>query len=144
MKPMLISEILHSKIGQVVCVSVDASMAEATGLLHKHRIGAVLVMDGDAIAGVLSERDIVRGLHAKGAAVLDHPVRGCMTTPVATVSPRDRVDTALEIMTALRFRHLPVLDDGRLVGVVSIGDLVKHKIEETEREAAELKTYISA
>ena len=101
-------------------------------------------MEGEDIVGVLSERDIVRGLHAKGAAVLDHSVRGCMTTPVVTVTPCDRVDYALEIMTEHRSRHLPVLEDGRLVGVVSIGDLVKHKIEEAEREAAELKTYIAA
>ncbi len=141
---MLISEILTDKGRDVVHVGADASIAEATALLHRHRIGAVLVMDGDAIAGVLSERDIVRGLHANGASVLDHNVRGCMTTPVVTVRPGDRIDDALEIMTERRFRHLPVLDQGRLVGVVSIGDLVKHKIEAAERETADLKSYIAA
>ena len=141
---MRISDILRGKGVDVVHVPADASIAFATGLLHRHRIGAVLVMDGDTIAGVLSERDIVRGLAARGAGLLDHPVSGCMSAPVVTVELDSTVDAALELMTQRRFRHLPVMHSGRLAGVVSIGDLVKHKIEETEREAAELKNYIAA
>lgn len=128
----------------VVTVGADAHVHQALALLHRHRIGAVLVMDGDEIAGVLSERDIVRGLHAVGAGVVDHSVTRCMTAPVVTVTPADSVDQALALMTERRFRHLPVVDGGKLVGLVSIGDLVKHRIEAAEREAAELKGYIAA
>ena len=141
---MLISEILRTKGGNVVCVSAGTRIAEATALLHKHRIGAVLVTDGGSVVGVLSERDIVLGLHTTGAAILDHDVRHCMSAPVVTIAPGDRMDHALEVMTTRRFRHLPVFEGSKLVGVISIGDLVKHKLEEAEREAAELKSYIAA
>ncbi len=141
---MWISEILRGKGAAVVCVDSHAPMREAVALLHAHRIGAVLATQDGEIVGVLSERDIVRGLHALGAAVLDGPVHGCMSAPVVTVDPRDTIDAALALMTERRFRHLPVLDNGRLLGVVSIGDLVKHRIEEAEREAAALKDYIAA
>jgi len=140
---MAVSAIIEGR-GPVVTVGAGAHVHEALALLHAHRIGAVLVMDGDEIAGVLSERDIVRGLHATGAGVVDEPVTRCMTAPVVTVTPADSVDHALALMTERRFRHLPVVDGGRLVGLVSIGDLVKHRIEAVEREAAELKGYIAA
>lgn len=130
--------------GEVVSVKPDATVSEAVALLHERRIGAVLVMDGERIAGVLSERDIVRGLRELGADVLDRAVASCMTAPVVTVGPRDSIGHALEVMTNRRFRHLPVVDGGRLVGLVSIGDLVKRRIEEAEGEAALLKDYIAA
>ncbi len=130
--------------GAVVTVGVGAHVRDALALLHTRRIGAVLVMDNDEIAGVLSERDIVRGLHTVGASVVDEPVTRCMTAPVVTVTPADSLDHALALMTERRFRHLPVVDGGLLVGLVSIGDLVKHRIEAVEREAAELKGYIAS
>ena len=141
---MWISDILRHKSGAVVCVDANASVREAVALLHTHRIGAVLATQAGAIAGVLSERDIVRGLHAKGAAILDGPVHRCMSAPVVTVEIGDTVDAALALMTERRFRHLPVMEEGRLAGVVSIGDLVKHRIDAAEREAAALKDYIAA
>ncbi len=141
---MLISQILHTKGADVVCVAGDASIAHAVELLHRHRIGAVLVEESGQVVGVLSERDVVRALHSVGAGVLARTVRDCMSAPVLTVDSDDRVDAALAIMTERRFRHLPVLHGGALAGVVSIGDLVKARIDEAEREAAELKDYIAA
>lgn len=140
---MRIGAIIEGR-GAVVTVRANAYVRDALALLHTRRIGAVLVMQDDDIVGVLSERDIVRGLHTEGAGVVDELVTRCMTAPVVTVTLDDSVDQALALMTERRFRHLPVVDAGCLVGLVSIGDLVKHRIEAAEREAAELKGYISA
>ncbi len=141
---MWIRDIVRDKGGEVVCVDAGVAVRDAVALLHAHRIGAVLATEAGQIAGVLSERDIVRGLHTVGARVLDEPVHGCMSAPVVTVGLGDTIDSALALMTERRFRHLPVIDGGKLVGVVSIGDLVKHRIEEADREAASLKDYIAA
>lgn len=141
---MTIAAILSEKGPAVVTLQADAHVADAVALLHEHRIGAVIVVDGEAVAGVLSERDIVRGLHTLGARVLDQPVTACMSAEVVTIAPSSTTDDALAIMTERRFRHLPVVDRGRLAGLVSIGDLVKRRIDEATRETMLLKDYIAA
>jgi len=128
----------------VVTVTTDARISEIAALLHQHRIGAVLVMDGESIAGLVSERDISRCLHVHGRAVHDLCAGDLMTAPVVVADPRISVCDAMEIMTDRRFRHLPVVDNGKLLGVVSIGDLVKQRIEDAEAEADTLKHYIAS
>jgi CBS domain-containing protein len=141
---MTIHAILLGKGVSVHSVKPDDSLTSAIAVLRKHRIGAVLVIENASmIAGVLSERDIVRALGDHGANALDMPVHSVMTAPVITCHPEDTVASAMSLMTTRRIRHLPVMDDGKLIGMVSIGDLVKRRIEESEREAAALKDYIA-
>lgn len=141
---MTIGCLLADKSNGVVTVDAAAPVSEAVRLLHDHRIGAVLALDNGCVAGVVSERDVVRALHRTGSAVLGEPVRAVMSAPVVTVGMRDTVDDALTLMTERRFRHLPVVDGDRLLGIVSIGDLVKRKIDTALREAELLKDYIHA
>ena len=138
----MIASILVGK-RPVVTVRPDSPVSTILALLHDHRIGAVLVMEGDVIVGLVSERDIVRCLHSHGKAILDETARDVMTAPVVTAHPRTDVCDAMAIMTDGRFRHLPVVEDGRVVGLVSIGDLVKQRIEDAEAEAESLKIYIT-
>jgi CBS domain-containing protein len=141
---MTIHAILLSKGVTVHSVKPDDSLNDAVATLRKHRIGAALVIENSTmIAGVISERDVVRALGDHGASALDMPVHSVMTAPVITCHPDDSVASALSLMTTRRIRHLPVIDEGRLIGMVSIGDLVKKRIEDTEREAAALKNYIT-
>jgi CBS domain-containing protein len=141
---MTIHSILMSKGISVYSISPEANLNDAVALLRQHRIGAALVIEnGTIIVGVLSERDVVRALGSHGASALDMPVHRVMTAPVITCHPEDSVVSAMALMTTRRIRHLPVIDDGRLIGMVSIGDLVKKRIEDSEREAAALKDYIS-
>lgn len=140
---MTIATILQHKGRDVVSVSPAARLRDAVALLNAHRIGAVIVVeDGDPV-GVLSERDIVRGLLDSSSSVLERSVSACMTSPVVTVTPQDSINEAMALMTRRRIRHLPVIDGGRLVGLVSIGDLVKSRIDAAEREAELLKEYIA-
>ena len=142
---MLVSQILREKGRTVVAVTPNASLTEAAQTLTKNRIGAVLVMNGDGSpAGILSERDIVRALAWEGSTALARTASSCMSSPVETCDETDTVEELMERMTHGRFRHLPVLDKGRVVGIVSIGDIVKTRIEETLREAQALKEYIAA
>jgi CBS domain-containing protein len=141
---MLVAEILRSKGGAVHALGPKASMAEAAGELQARRVGALMVCDGDACVGVLSERDIVRAVAQDGAAALDKTVAHYMTRHVIFADPGESVDQLLGRMTDRRIRHLPVLRDGALMGVVSIGDLVKARIDEAAREAESLKSYIAA
>lgn len=140
---MNVAGILRGKGSDVASVRPDTSVEEVVGELTTRRIGAVLVIDGDSVVGVVSERDIVRGLAGHEGDVLTLRARDIMTSPVITISPTDTVAGAMELMTGRRIRHLPVLESGRLVGLVSIGDLVKARIEEAEREALALKDYIA-
>lgn len=128
--------------GDVISVRPETAIQEVVRILVDRRIGAVLVLDEGSIAGVLSERDIVRCLAERGGESLGLRARDLMTTEVVTTRPGESVDEAMGHMTRRRIRHLPVLDEGRLVGIVSIGDLVKARIEEAEREANSLKDYI--
>lgn len=141
---MGIAAILQDKGSEVVTVGPDSSISEIIAELTARRIGAVLVMTGESVVGVVSERDIVRGLAAHRGDVLSLKAKEIMTAPVITISPADSVPHAMELMTGRRIRHLPVMESGRLVGLVSIGDLVKRRIEEVEQEASALKDYISA
>lgn len=141
---MLVSQILKSKGDLVFTVSPQETLAEACRLLHERRVGAMVVCDAsDRVAGILSERDIVRAVARDGAVALGHFVEAVMTAEVIYADPKETVDQLLTRMTDRRIRHLPVLDGGRLVGVVSIGDLVKSKIAEVEAESQNLKAYIA-
>jgi CBS domain-containing protein len=140
---MTIASILLDKGHAVVTIDAAARLGDAVAVLAERGIGALLVLRGGDVAGVLSERDIVRALARYGAAVLDSPVEAVMSAPVVTVGPTDSVECAMALMTERRFRHLPVVESGALVGIVSIGDLVKRQIEDVCREAAALKDYIA-
>ncbi|TFU02848.1 CBS domain-containing protein [Polymorphobacter arshaanensis] len=127
----------------VIGVSGESQVRAIVALLYEHRIGAVLVMDGGAIRGIVSERDIAAGLHTHGAAILDTPAADVMTSPVLTLPPQASIAEAMSVMTNRRIRHLPVVENGELIGLVSIGDLVKRRIEDAEQEALLLKDYIA-
>ena len=140
---MSIGSILAGKRA-VISVTSATPVRDVVHLLHDHRIGAVLVVDGERIAGIVSERDIVAELHRLGAAVLDAAAATVMTAPVVTATPESCRPGALGPMTNRRVRHLPVVAGGTLLGLVSIGDLVKRRIEEAEHEANALKDYIAS
>ena len=140
---MRISEILRRKGSGVVTIAPDATVRELLRVLAAHNVGAVIVSrDGAAMSGIVSERDIVRRLHTEGAALLDAPVSSIMTAAVHTCSPDDRVATLNATMTEHRIRHLPVLSDGRMIGIVSIGDVGKSQISELETEREALVKYL--
>ena len=140
---MLINSILRSKGGAVVTVPPQATVTDLLALLSERNIGAVVVSeDGDSIAGIVSERDVVRHLHRNGPSVLGSPVSSIMTGSVRTCGPDANVDDLRRTMTDHRIRHVPVVADGRLAGIVSIGDVVKSAIEELEAERAHLGDYL--
>lgn len=140
---MTIASVLEGKGREVVGVTTSTPIRDIVELLCRNRIGAVLVKEGDSIAGVVSERDIIRGLQTEGPRILDCMARDIMTADVVTVRSEDAILDALGLMTRRRIRHLPVVDSGRLSGLVSIGDLVKRRIEIIEGEAASLREYIT-
>jgi CBS domain-containing protein len=140
---MRIADVLRRKGTAVATVGPDATVAELLGELAAHNVGAVPVVDGGSLVGIVSERDVVRRLHAGGAALLEARVADIMTTEVTTCSPGDDVTDLAAVMTARRFRHLPVVVDGELAGIVSIGDLVKARIDLLESERAQLQSYIA-
>jgi CBS domain-containing protein len=140
---MTVSMILAGKGRDVVTIEPAASLGEAIKLLAEKRIGAALVLGADhRIAGIISERDVVRALAQRGAGALDEPVSQTMTRKVETCNEKETVATIMERMTAGKFRHMPVVDQGRLIGVVSIGDIVKHRVHEMERESVAMRDYI--
>lgn len=139
---MTIAAILGGKGQDVVSIEGDRTVKQAIALLAEKRIGAVPVLDGDTVAGIFSERDVLYCLARDGEATLAHSVRAVMTAPAITVTPEETALGALALMTRRRIRHLPVLDGGRLVGLVSIGDLVKYRIERIESEAEAMRAYI--
>jgi len=142
---MTVAAILAEKGREVVTIGPDETVAEAVQLLAERRIGAAVVTDNSGrILGIASERDIVAALAKHGADALHRDVRSIMTSKVVTCQERDTLDAVLGRMTRGRFRHLPVMEDGRMVGVISIGDVVKRRIEAVEREAEELRVYIAA
>jgi len=141
---MLIGQILAGKGRDVVSTRPDATIAEVARLLKAKRIGAVVVTDADGgLCGIISERDLARGLADRGAKLLDMRVSDLMTPEVVTCSPGDGLDKLMKQMTEGRFRHLPVIEDGRLAGIISIGDVVKHRLQELENEAHLLHDYIA-
>lgn len=139
---MTIAAILSGKGQDIVSISGDRTVAEAVALLAEKRIGALPVMVGDAVAGIFSERDVIYCLRRVGAAALDKRVSEVMTAPALTVAPDESILAALALMTRRRVRHLPVVDRGHCIGFVSIGDLVKHRIDRIEAEAEAMRTYI--
>jgi CBS domain-containing protein len=142
---LLVSHILKDKGDMVFTVGPAESVAAGAALLDSRRVGAmVVVADDHSVVGIVSERDIIRLLAQHGATALDMNIADCMTRDVIVATPNDTVDSLLTRMTDRRVRHLPVLHDGRLTGIVSIGDLVKRKISEAEAEASGLKAYIAA
>jgi CBS domain-containing protein len=129
--------------GDIVCIEPTADLAAAVKLLSTHRIGAVLIRGaGGRLAGILSERDIVRALSEHGASALALPVGQAMTREVATCSEDDTVASIMERMTTGKFRHMPVIANGELTGLISIGDVVKQRVEEIESESEAMRDYI--
>jgi CBS domain-containing protein len=139
---MTVRAILDSKGHHVQSVEPDAKLAAAIKLLGERKIGAVLVMSSGRIEGILSERDIVRVLGDRGAGVLDEPVSAVMTRKVVSCKPADTVAAIMEMMTLGKFRHLPVLEGEKVVGLISIGDVVKWRVGEYEMEQEALRDYI--
>ncbi|NJC39962.1 CBS domain-containing protein [Brevundimonas alba] len=141
---MLVAEILKDKGEAVYHIGPDLTLGEACGELDRLRVGALMICDGDRVVGVLSERDVVRAVAQDGQAALDRPVSVFMTSEVVFAAPAESVAVLMSRMTDRRIRHLPVLRDGRLAGVISIGDVVKCQIAEATQEAESLRTYIAA
>ncbi len=139
---MTIAAILTDKGGEVVSLPRNATVGQAVAILADKRIGAVPVVDGGAVVGIFSERDVVYCLAAYGPAALDRILADVMTQPVQSVAPGEPVIGALSLMTRRRIRHLPVVDGDRIVGFVSIGDLVKYRIDRIEADAAAMRDYI--
>jgi CBS domain-containing protein len=141
---MLIAQILAGKGRDVVSTRPDATVAEVASLLKAKRIGAVVVTDAEGtLCGIISERDLARGLAHYGADLLQMRVGELMTTAVTTCAPDDGIDKLMQKMTEGRFRHLPVIEDGRMIGIISIGDVVKHRLQELEAETNLLHDYIA-
>lgn len=141
---MTVRAILSGKGSEVTSISPDASVGDAVLLLAERRIGAVPVTDGETVLGIFSERDVIYGLARDGAAALGKRVGDVMTSPALTVEPASAAMSAISLMTKRRIRHLPVVEDGRMVGFISIGDLVKYRIDRIESEAAALRDYIAS
>jgi CBS domain-containing protein len=140
---MNVAAILAQKGRDVITIPPHTTLNEAAHVLAEHRIGAVVVAGRDAdVAGVFSERDLARAVSRDGAAVLDQPVSSVMSRALVTASSTTHIDTLMELMTERRVRHIIIMDDGRMSGFVSIGDVVKRKIESAEAEAGALKAYI--
>ena len=139
---MTIATILATKGSEVVTLTADHTVADAVKLLAERRIGAVPVMRGDQVVGIFSERDVIHCVASQGAAALNGPVGEAMTAPAITVTRNEAVLGALTLMTQRRIRHLPVVEEGRLIGFVSIGDLVKYRIDKIEADAEAMRNYI--
>ncbi len=141
---MQVRHILQGKGREIISIGGDATLSEAALLLSSHRIGAVVVHgEGGQLVGILSERDVVSAIAQQSVRALALPVSHFMTRNVYCCTEDDMVDSLMEVMTAQRFRHIPVMENDRLIGIVSIGDVVKTRIEETVREATVLREYIA-
>ena len=141
---MTIAAVLGSKGSEVETITAHARVADAVARLGERRIGALPVVEGTEIVGIMSERDVIYCLRDHGAEVLDWPVSRVMTSPAITASPDTDVLAALALMTQRRIRHLPVVEGGTIRGIVSIGDLVKHRMERIEAEAEAMRSYIQS
>jgi CBS domain-containing protein len=140
---MKILDILRHKGSSVVTISPHEAVRVLLARLAEHNVGALIVADGDAVAGIISERDIVRRLNDRGEQILDQPVSELMTASVVSCSPADDVDSVAAGMTELRIRHMPVLDKGVLAGIVTIGDVVAGRIRQLEQDRGQLEQYIT-
>lgn len=139
---MRIADVLRNKGAAVVTIDPAATVRDLLAGLDEHNIGAMMVVGAEGLQGVVSERDVVRGLHAHGASTLAQPVSAIMSRVVATCAKVDSVDDLSAMMTHNRVRHVPVIEDGRLAGIVSIGDVVKSRMEELQAEHEQLQSYI--
>lgn len=140
---MLVSDILKTKGSEVISTTPQATVAEAVRQLADKRIGSVLVMNGDTIAGILSERDIVHALADIGGDCLNRSVGDLMTSTVVTCRPNQTIADVMEKMTTGRFRHVPVVNNGQVIGMISIGDVVKYRLAEAQDEVAHLAAYVA-
>jgi CBS domain-containing protein len=140
---MTVARILNEKGRDVVTVAPGASLTEVVALLAEKRIGAAVVTEGEEIRGILSERDVVRAIAKLGAEALRRPASDCMTRIVRTCEPDAPINAVMETMTVGRFRHLPVVAEGKLAGIISIGDVVKLRLEDVQREADQIREYIA-
>lgn len=138
-----VRQLLEAKSPEVIAIGPEAPVIDAIRLMAERQVGALLVMDGPALAGILSERDYARKIVLQGRSSKDTPVRDIMTSKVVTVAPGDSIDRCMQLVTDRRIRHLPVLDDGAVVGVLSIGDLVKAVIELQRQDIDQLQRYIA-
>ncbi|MFC9552400.1 CBS domain-containing protein [Rhodococcus sp. NPDC056960] len=139
---MRIADVLRNKGPAVVTVDPGMSVSTLIGELARHNVGALVVTENDAVVGIVTERDVVRRIHERGPDILNGQVADIMTTSVFACLPTDTVDSLAETMTERRIRHLPVIVDGQLVGIVSIGDVVKSRIGELQTERDQLESYI--
>ncbi len=140
---MTVASILRHKDPDVVSVAPSHSVADIATVLAERRIGAALVQDGGAVVGIVSERDIIQGLAKHGAHALDLTAADLMTRAVQTTTPATSVNDAMQVMTTGRFRHLPVMDGGALVGIISIGDVVKSRLDTQAQEVDSLRAYVA-
>ena len=140
---MRIADVLRNKGAAVATITPETSVAGLLTELNIHNIGAMVVVSADGLVGIVSERDVVRSLHERGADILKRPVAEIMTTMVATCALNDSVDSLMALMTTNRVRHIPVTENGRLVGIVSIGDVVKNRMDELETQQEQLQAYIT-
>jgi CBS domain-containing protein len=141
---MRVADLLRTKGSEVATVPPKVSVTGLLDDLARYNVGALVVVDaGGAVIGIVSERDVVRRLNERGAELLTAPVENIMTTQVVTCSPSDAVDALAEVMTERRIRHMPVVEDGRIVGIISIGDVVKSRIEQLESDREQLESYIA-
>ncbi|HEX6354366.1 CBS domain-containing protein [Actinophytocola sp.] len=141
---MRVADLLRTKGSEVATVPPKVSVTGLLEDLARYNVGALVVVDSSgALVGIVSERDVVRQLNERGAELLTRPVEEIMTTDVVTCGPTDAVDSLAEVMTQRRVRHMPVVDGGRLVGLVSIGDVVKSRIEQLESDREQLESYIA-
>ena len=140
---MRIADVLRNKGSLVATVTPETTVTELLAGLADQNIGAMVVLGPNGLAGIVSERDVVRKLHERGAELLTRPVSEIMTSLVATCTPRDSVDDLSVLMTQNRVRHVPVVEEGQLAGIVSIGDVVKTRMEELETEQEQLQAYIT-
>jgi len=139
-----LNQILEAKSGGVITVPKETPVLEVIRLMAEHRIGSVLVVDGDELLGIATERDYARKVILQGRSSADTPVAQIMSSPVLTVGPTDTVQTCMGLMTERKIRHLPVVEGGQVLGLISIGDLVKAVIEDQRHEIAQLQQYIAS
>lgn len=141
---MTVASILAEKGRDVFTINQDAKMSKVVDILAENKVGAMVVVDsGEKVVGIISERDIVREISRSGASVLKQPISTCMTRAVISCDETDTVDQVMGVMSANRFRHVPVVTDGKLAGIISIGDVVKRKIQQAEKDAEDLRNYIA-
>lgn len=141
---MTVATILAGKGGEVITATPSTTLEQLSNILAEHRIGAIVILESDkTVCGIASERDVVRQIAKQGASALNAPISICMTKKVISCTPDSSINDVMGIMSTNKFRHLPVITNGKLEGIISIGDVVKKKIEQSEREAEELKQYIA-